>query len=165
MLRQKLAHQWRSSQKIYLMMIPVRIWAILFWQLRCPVATCISDFCLDAIASPSSYPCQWVSESVSQSLKVSDFGDSYCIYRACLLCHHLSWDEGWKCEENNDNNSLLVDLKVKKLLGWGWGWGWLTTYIWWLTTFKSSRDNLQLLYHPYNLSIHPYNLSINPYNF
>ena len=45
------------------------------------------DFILffDAIASPSTYPCRSVSQSVSQWVMFSDFGDSYCIYRACEL--------------------------------------------------------------------------------
>ena len=38
-------------------------------------------FFLDAIASPSTYPGRWV----SQSVMFSDFGDSYRIYRACEL--------------------------------------------------------------------------------
>ena len=45
----------------------------------CTLAMCF----LDAIASPSTYPCQ----SVGGSLIVSDFGDIHCIYRACeLVC-------------------------------------------------------------------------------
>ena len=40
-------------------------------------------FCfLDAIASPSTYPCQWVGESVSDSFR---FGDSYRISELCEL--------------------------------------------------------------------------------
>ena len=34
---------------------------------------------LDAIASPSTYPL----DSMSEWVMFSDFGDSYCIYRAC----------------------------------------------------------------------------------
>ena len=48
----------------------------LFWSL----SFCICLF-LDAITSSSTYPCQWVGQSVI----VSDFGDSYRIYRACKL--------------------------------------------------------------------------------
>ena len=40
---------------------------------------------LDAIAFPSTYPCQWVSGSVSEWLIVSNFRDSCRIYRACEL--------------------------------------------------------------------------------
>ena len=40
---------------------------------------------LNVIASPSTYPCQWVSEWVSGSMIVSDLGDSYCIYQAWEL--------------------------------------------------------------------------------
>ena len=40
---------------------------------------------LDAIASHSTYPSQWVGQSVSQWVMFSDFGDSYRIYRACEL--------------------------------------------------------------------------------
>ena len=48
-------------------------------------------FLLDAIASPSTYPCQWVSQSVSGSVIHSfRFGDSYRIFELCEL-HKFSW--------------------------------------------------------------------------
>ena len=40
---------------------------------------CRLSLLLDAIAYTPTYLCEWVSQSVS------DFGDSYCIYRACEL--------------------------------------------------------------------------------
>ena len=51
------------------------------------------------IASSSTYLCQWVSQSVSQCI-VSDFRDSYRIYRACELvkvwdCHI---ENHWLCQ-------------------------------------------------------------------
>ena len=46
---------------------------------------------LDAIASSS----DWVSESVSQWVMFSDFGDCYRIYRACelVLLQNIDWSE------------------------------------------------------------------------
>ena len=46
---------------------------------------------LDAIASPSTYPGHWVSESVSESVMFSDFGDCYHIYRACELVFYRNY--------------------------------------------------------------------------
>ena len=40
---------------------------------------CRLSLFLDAIAYTPTYLCEWVNQSVS------DFGDSYCIYRACEL--------------------------------------------------------------------------------
>ena len=46
------------------------------------VATVPQKYFSDAIASPSSYPCQWVSQSVIDSFR---FGDSYRISELCEL--------------------------------------------------------------------------------
>ena len=61
---------------------------------------------LDAIASPSSYPCQWLSEWVSQSVIDSfRFGDSYCISELCELVYFPIW-------RNSAASAQLMELNV-----------------------------------------------------
>ena len=52
-------------------------------------------FFLDAIASPSTYPCQWVSQSVSQWVDSFRFGDSYRISELVETHTHIPISIWW----------------------------------------------------------------------
>ena len=67
-------------------------------------------FFLDAIASPSTYPCQWVSDSFR-------FGDCYRIYELCKLVFiQLTWLGFWllqMCESEVQPSQQFSHLSVQ----------------------------------------------------
>ena len=79
---------------------------------------------LDAIASPSTYPCQWVGQSVSGSVIHSfRFGDSYRISELCELVWYLT------CIIKQFYKSENIDLNLKNLKNLESNYIWVTILI------------------------------------